>query len=335
MKPRRTNRRTRRRAIILGALAGISMLVAGGALGQAGSAARHRIAWVHYGLKGQQFDWFRQQLLDLGFAEERNLTIQTWSLMEGPRPDLIVEQVIAWKPEVIAVSGIATAQKFRLATSRIPIVFQSGVDPVARGLVPDLAHPGGNVTGVYTSLTQLNMKKIEIAREIVPRARRIGLLFHRASAYWDDNLEGVLADTRGIADLLKFQVVEADIAPPFELRAALEDLARQKAEIVLPFFLWYPAGEIADFQRRYRIPVIGQHFEPDADGPVMGIGADYREVFSRQAALVARVLAGARPGDLPVDAVTRFQIGVNLKVAREIKLEIPQSILARAERVVR
>ena len=320
----------RRREFVAGVAAWT--LFAKGALGQ---SQTRRVAFVQWAAQAALRD-FRDKLADLGFVEGRNVTIRAWALAGKADPAAIVDEVLAWHPDIIAVNGTPMSRRFQAATSTIPVVFTVGGDPVAAGLVRDLARPGANVTGVHSSYREQSVKRVEMARELLPKADRIGFIFQRANTNWSDYLEKSLGELRENADRARFRVFEADVAPPSGMGEALQRLAAAKVNVVLPFNDIFDTTKnaLVEFQRRYRIPVISHDPSEVPNGLLLALTEDNREYFGQQAALTARILAGARPGDLPVDHAARFIVLPNVKAAREIGIEIPQSILARAERVV-
>lgn len=322
-----------RRAIVLGAFAAGGAVLAMRALGA--DSPGKRVAFVQWTAQSA-LKYFRDKLSELGFVDGRNVTIRAWALAGKTDPDAIVNEVMGWHPDVIAVNGTPMSRRFQAATSTIPIVFTVGGDPVDSGLVRDFARPGANVTGVHFSYREQSAKRIEIARELLPKAERLGFIFQRKNTNWGDYLERSLSEMRALAERAGFRVFEEEVMPPSGLRDAFERLVRARVNVLLPFndIFDTSGATFVEFQRQHRIPVITHSLEGVLRGLVLGLEEDEREGYSRQAALAARVLAGARPGELPVDHATRFIVVANLKAAREIRIEIPQSILARAERVV-
>ena len=328
-----------RRPFIVALATACAAAIAGRAIAQPRGRIR-RIAWVSYSSStepGTEITLFRHSLSTFGLVEPRDVAVRLWTVLEKSPPDLIAE-VLAWDPDVIITRGTSLSRAMQAATRRIPVVFAVGGDPVDSGLVRNHARPGANVTGVHHSYLELSVKRLEMARELVPRGRRVGFLLQRTNPYWSDYLESVFREARRAGERLQFETVESEVREPGGVALALDVLATSRVDVVLPFNNIYEAGldeALAAFQRRHRVPVIEHSLQAVTRGSVLGVEPDTTEIMRRAAALTARILAGAAPADLPVERIARYRLGVNLESARQMGLRVPESILIRADSVVR
>ncbi len=228
----------------------------------------------------------------------------------------------------MAVPAIRAA---RAATRTIPIVMAAVVDPVATGLVPSLAHPRGNVTGLSTMAPEMTAKQVEILKEIVPKASVIALL-------WNPDNPGNLPQLRA-ADVsgrsLGIRLLALETRAPEDFDKAFAAMARGRADalIVLADVMLNKHRErLADLATAHRLPAAyGQDVSPVG---LLTYSVNTRELFRRSASYVDRILKGTKPGDLPIEQASRFELAINLKAARALGLTIPQSLLLRADHVI-
>jgi len=232
---------------------------------------------------------------------------------------------------VAITTSVALATK--RATTEVPIVFAAGSDPVAFGLVDSIARPGGRLTGVHSIITDLTAKRLEILRELVPTLRRAMTFYNPTNPVARSSL-GLARDA---ARQLGVDLVEREVTSPQDIQQRLRDLSAADADAF--FFVSDTTSmsqiePILDRITALRMPHLV--FQPDLvrEGALAGYGISYREVGRIAATYVARVLAGAHPGDLPVEAVSRSTLVINLKTAAGLGLTIPPSILARADEVI-
>lgn len=235
---------------------------------------------------------------------------------------------------LIAALTHVTAYAARRATASIPIVMIASGDPVRTQLVASLARPGGNVTGLTYYATDLVEKRLQLLKEIVPQATRVAVLDNPESAH----VFGLYGqDAERAAGAVGVRLVKVDARQPGDLATSLETAARDGAQALLVLtdpMLSAQARRISDLAARHRLPAM--HWAPwfvEAGG-LAAYAADYDAMVQRAASYVDRILKGARPGDLPVEQPTRFQLIVNLKAARDLGLSIPPAVLARADRVI-
>ncbi len=277
---------------------------------------------------------FRQGLRDLGSVEGKNIAIEVRSA-EGKYerlPELAAE-LVRLKVDVIFASTTPAALAAKQATTTIPIVIGFVADPIGSGLVASLARPGGNITGWTHLGLELRGKYLDLLKEAVPGATRIGVLFNPANPIHGPSLKNVEAAARA----LKVQLHPVGVQDPEELESAFSALARKrvKALTVLPDGMFLAQGDrIIALAARRRLPAMYGVTELAKAGGLMAYGVDLPDMHRRGASFVDRILKGAKPADLPVQQPTRFYLVINLKTAKALRLTIPRSILLRADQVI-
>jgi putative tryptophan/tyrosine transport system substrate-binding protein len=235
------------------------------------------------------------------------------------------------KPSVIVATGEAAARAAQAATHTIPIVASTN-DLVASGLIASLAKPGGNITGISLLVTELDAKRLEVLTELVPSGRHFGVLNDPAISQ-PSGLQAlaVTARARGV------ELLTVSVHAPQELPPALASLRADGAEGVnilsSPLFNSH-RDQIGPLLLQHKLPAICEWREMTASGCLASYGTTLREGYAIQAALIDKMLKGARPGDTPAQQPTKFELILNLKVAREIGVEIPPGMLGRADEVI-
>jgi ABC-type uncharacterized transport system substrate-binding protein len=281
---------------------------------------------------------FRQELSKYGWIEGKNIIIEyRFAELKSERMPELAAELVRWKADVIVAAGGAPTAA-RKATSAIPIVVASGIDLVQAGLAGSLAKPGGNVTGLSILGPELITKRLEILKEVVPKLTRVGVLM-RTRAGAGSGQQQQMEEIRAAASVLKLNLHEL----PTELDAdALErtfnKAAQQQIHAVIPTAgrLTFAARKpIAQLAIKYRLPAIYQEQEFVDEGGLMSYGPDFPDLYRRAAYYVDRILKGTKPADLPVEQPMKFEFVINLKTAKQIGLTIPQSVLFRADRVVK
>jgi putative tryptophan/tyrosine transport system substrate-binding protein len=277
---------------------------------------------------------FRDALKDAGWVEGRNLVLEIRYGGEqyGKLGDMAAE-LVRLKADVIAALGTPATQAAKQATRTLPIVMESLADAVSTGLVPNLTHPGGNVTGISGFAPALSGKRLQLIREILPTANRIGVLANRANAA----TEPVIRETRSAAHQMRLQLHVVDVREPTELNAAFNMIARERSDALIfaadP--LLFSQGErIVELAARYRLPAVYEHRSFPEVGGLLSYGPLSQERFKRMAVYVDRILRGAQPGDLPVEQPTKFELVINMKTAKALGLTIPPSLMLRADQVI-
>ena len=276
---------------------------------------------------------FRQGLRETGYTENKNIRIEfRWAEDRNDRLPALAADLIRIPVAVIAANSVA-ALAARAATAAIPIVFQSGVDPVASGLVASLGHPGGNTTGVSFFASTLELKKLEVVHELMPPAGVIAVLVNPNNPQADIQAN----DLQAAGSLLRRRLMILEAGSESDLDAGFATLAQQgvKAIVVVgdPFFNSRRKQLIA-LAARYTIPAIYSNRENVDEGGLISYGASLPEAYRQVGIYVGRILKGAKPADLPVLQPTKFEMVINLKTAKALGLELPAALLDRADKVI-
>jgi putative ABC transport system substrate-binding protein len=277
---------------------------------------------------------FREQLRSLGYVEGRNLLFEfRWAAGKDERLPELASELVRLKVDVIVTRTTFVAAAAKRATSTIPIVMASAADPVGAGVVASLARPGGNVTGVTQNTTEIDGKRLQLLRELVPKATRI------ATLVWEKGFLKplFLEQIRAAAQHMGIAVVVQEASTPEALAGAFEVMQRERAQALIVSsspFTNNNRKRIAELAAQHRLPSMfdGRAFV-DAGG-LVSYGPDTVEMSRRAAYYVDKILKGAKPADLPIEQPTKFELIVNLKTAKAIGLTIPQSVLARTDEVI-
>jgi putative ABC transport system substrate-binding protein len=277
---------------------------------------------------------FRQGLKDAGYVDGQNLMIEyRWA--EG-RYERLPEQaadLIRRRVSVIAATSTPAGLVAKAATSTIPIVFTTAADPIEIGLVASLSQPGGNVTGVSFFNAELGSKQAELLHELIPVAAHVGLLVNPkfpATA-------AVTRDVRTVASAIGFQIDVMQASDSREIEAAFRALVRDSVDALLvgaDTFLLSRRLQIATLAARYVIPAVYPLRDFSDAGGLMSYGASQTEAYRQAGIYTGKILKGAKPADLPIMRSTKFELVINLPTARAIGLEIPATLLARADEVI-
>ena len=275
----------------------------------------------------------RAGLRDFGYEEGRNLQIELrWA--EGS-PDVLTRmaaELVALKPDLILTHGIPGARAATRATGSIPIVMADGGDPVAAGLVASFARPGGNLTGSSGFHGELTAKWLELLKSAVPKITRVAVLTNAANP----NLKLYIAHAQQAARLLKLELHEFSAGNSEELAAAFAAMARRRVDalaVLVDPVLNGHATLIGALSLKARLPSIGLRSLAEAGG-LLAYGALRLEVYRRAAYFADRIFKGAKPADLPVEQPTKFELVLNLKTAKALRLKIPYSLTLRATEVI-
>lgn len=276
---------------------------------------------------------FVQRLRELGWAEESTVAIEMrWAEGRSERYDEIAAEFTRMKVDIIVTSGGSAVMAAKRSTSSIPIVFATSGDPVVNGLVASLARPGGNATGLSIQSPELAGKRLELLREALPGLKRLAFMVNVDSPVALPEIGGVEAATRTLGievDKLEIRRAE-DIAPAL---ATLKDGVG--ALYVLAEPLTTSNGpQIGALARAIRLPTMYGNEANVRVGGLMSYAPRFSDLWRRAADYVDRILRGAKPGDLPVEQPTKFDLVVNLKTAKAIGLELPPTLLARADEVI-
>jgi putative tryptophan/tyrosine transport system substrate-binding protein len=274
-----------------------------------------------------------KRLRELGWTEGRTITIEyRWAEGREERFAEIAAELVRLKADVIVTSGTQAVMASKNATSVIPIVFATAGDPVGSGLVGSLARPAGNVTGLATLANELAGKRLELLREVVPGLRRVAIMGNVANPYMTLELGEVQAAARTLGlETITLEIRRAqDLAPAFEALKSRADA------------LYVCTDALTNTHRiRINIAALGErlptmHGSRDfvEAGGLMSYGPNFPDVFRRTADYVDKILRGAKPGDLPVEQPTKFDLVVNLTTAKALRLDVPPTLLTRTDEVI-
>jgi putative ABC transport system substrate-binding protein len=278
----------------------------------------------------------RQSLRDLGYLEGENIALE-YRYLEGKfdRSPQLAAELVQLKVDLIFAAFLPGLRAVKEATKTIPIVMVTFVDPVASGLIDSLAHPGGNITGVASLRRDLSGKRLELLQEVIPAKSQVALL-------WDKNAPGPVMsfkeyETAAAALKIRLQSIEVR-GPDPDLDGVFQALAksRAKALVLVANPVLAPHKErIASVANRNRLPSMCESTEYVEAGCLMAYSANQPDLYRRAAIYVDKILKGAKPADLPVEQPTKFELVINLKAAKQIGVTIPQSVLYKADRVIK
>jgi putative ABC transport system substrate-binding protein len=277
---------------------------------------------------------FREGLRDLGYVEGRNVLIEyRWAEGKYDRFPALIGELLALKVAVIVTAGTPATLAVKKATTSVPLVMSAVGDPVGTGIVPSRSHPGGNITGLTAISTEMDAKRLELLREVVPSVSYIALLWNAASPLQ------VLAEkqVQTAAQVLRMRVLSLGVKTEEEIKSALAVMARERPDALLVLadrLLLHHRALIMDFATRHRLPGVHAYRELVEAGGLMSFGPSYADMHKRAAYFVDRILKGAKPGDLPVERPRTFELVINLKVAKALGLTIPQSVLLRGTEII-
>jgi putative tryptophan/tyrosine transport system substrate-binding protein len=276
---------------------------------------------------------FVQRLRELGWIEGRTVTIEyRWAEGRSERYADIAAEFVALKVDVIITNGTATVVVVKQATSVIPIVFASAGDPVGNGLVANLARPGGNVTGLSVQATELAGKRLGLLREVLPSLHRLAILANVGNPI--SALE--MGEVQAAARTLGLEVVTSEIRRIEDIAPAIEAI-KGRAEALIVF-----QDPLIDTNRIHinalalgaRLPTMHGSREYAEAGGLMSYGPNFPDLWRRAADYVDKILRGAKPGDIPIEQPTKFELVINLKIAKALGLDIPHNLLVIADEVI-
>jgi putative tryptophan/tyrosine transport system substrate-binding protein len=279
---------------------------------------------------------FAKQLRDLGWVDGQNIVIEyRWAANKTENLATLADEIVALKVDIIAAVATPAANAAKNATKTIPIVMMSVADAVGSGFVASLAQPGGNITGTTNIMPELAGKRLELLREVLPKLSRIAFM-----AYGPDPAHRqFVKEAKEAAESYKIQFQPLVLKSVDEIDRAFQSLVKEHAGalIVQPRFtsVLGQSPHIAELAAKNRIPTISDGFQFAKAGGLMFYGPDTVAIYRRGAYYVDKILKGAKSGDLPVEQPMKFEFIINLKTARQIGLTIPQSVLYRADKVIR
>lgn len=280
-------------------------------------------------------DAFKQGLRELGYIQGQNIAIEErWAEGKPEQLPALAADLVRLKVDVIVTRQTPPAQAAKQATSTIPIVMALITDPVASGLVASLAQPGGNITGLSNLAPDLDGKRLELLKEILPKVTRVAFM-------WDPAGPGLaqrFKEAKAAAQVLGITLQSLEVRNSKELESAFETAARERADaLMVPTpIINNHRKQFLDLTAKKRLLMIydTREFVEEAAG-LMSYGPNYSDLFRRAATYVDKILKGAKPADLPVEQPMKFEFIVNLKAAKAIGLTIPPNVLVRADRVIK
>jgi putative ABC transport system substrate-binding protein len=281
--------------------------------------------------------WFepgvRDGLRELGYIEGKNIVIEWRRSARADQERSLAADLARSKLDVIVVPTTASARAALEVTTATPVVFLSG-DPVASGLAATLARPGRNATGVSVVSTELYPKRLEYLHWLVPRARRIGFLMNSSNPI----ASSLLVPTQKAAPVLGLQLIPLDARNESELGAILRALQRGGLDGVIvtaDAVLRSNKSKVVEAIRKARLPAIFPYRGYHEEGVLMSYGPDMTEVGRKIAVYVDKILKGAKPADMPIEQVAKYELVIDVRIARELGLKVPQELLQRADEVIR
>jgi len=281
-------------------------------------------------------DAFREGMHDFGYVEGRDWILDA-RYAEGnfERLPSLAGDLIRLSPDVLFVSTANASLAAKAATSTIPIIFVAVADPLGVGLVASLARPGGNVTGITNIIAELGGKRLELLKEIVPTASRVAILVNPDVATVGIQIEHV----KVAANALRLNLTPVlEVRKAGDLEGAFKAAVRYHADAGLRMvdpLVSALRKETAEFVLKYRLPVMHPFREDVESGGLVSYGTNLADQYRQAATFVQKILKGAKPADLPVEQPKKFELLVNLKTAKQIGLNIPPNVLARADKVIR
>jgi putative tryptophan/tyrosine transport system substrate-binding protein len=302
------------------------------------SSKKPTIVWLslYYGFDvGKSFvTLFLQGLRDLGYVPDRNIDIQFRNAgNDWDRLPAVVEEVVQLKPDVIFAPATLEAVAARKATSTIPIVCAALANSIELGLIASEARPGGNVTGIEPYVAGLPATQIELAREIMPGVKTIGLLANSR----DPKGAPQVPELETVAHVAGLKMITVEVNSSENIDDAVKELASKSVDFVIVLqtgLLVLNSRRIAEAAIAARLPTIYGYREHVIAGGLISYGVDLRWLYPRSAYFVDRILNGTSPADLPIEFPTQFPLSVNVKTAKSLGLTIPATLLARADEVV-
>ena len=277
---------------------------------------------------------FRDGLHELGYQEGRNLVIEyRWAEGKYEQFPTLAAELIALKVDVIVTAGTPATLAIKNATVSVPVVMVAVGDPVGTGIVASLAHPGRNVTGLSSIAPDLEGKRLELLREVIPTLSDVAVFWNPLNLFHTESLQ----QARVAAASLRIKLQQVAVRGGEELEAAFAAIVKQRTGALLLLadrvFL-HDRAPIMEFAAQQRLPSISAYRELVEAGGLMSYGPSYEDMHRRAASYVDKILKGTNPRDLPVEQPTKFSLIVNLKTAKALDLTVPATMLARADEVI-
>jgi putative ABC transport system substrate-binding protein len=282
-------------------------------------------------------DAFRQALNELGHIEGRGIVIE-YRAAAGriDRLPALAAELVLLKVDIIVANGSPAGLAAQQATATTPIVVTAMGDPVRDGLVASLARPGGNITGTAFLGPELVPKRLALLKEVLPKVSRVAVLWH-PSAFGERTMKDMLDEISKTASTLDMQLHLVEVREPDELEQAFSRMASQRAEALFQFpsaMLFSERRRIVELALSHRLPSMFNGKEFVQLGGLISYGVSIADLGHRSATYVDKILKGAKPSDLPVEQPTKFELFINVKTAKTLGVEVPATVLARADEVI-
>jgi putative ABC transport system substrate-binding protein len=277
---------------------------------------------------------FREGLREHGYEEGRNVEIVfRWAEGRYERFPALIAELIAANVDVIVTAGTPAALAVKKATSTVPVVMAAVGDPVGTGIVSSLARPGGNITGLSGTAPDLEGKRLELLREVVPNLSQVAFFLNPANALHDISLR----QARAAANALHIKLLPQEVRRSEDLDGAFASIVKERPGgllILADRVFLHDRERIMKFATERRLPSVNAYRELVEAGGLMSYGPSYEDMHRRAADYVDKILRGAKPADIPIEQPTKFDLVINLTTARALGLTVPDALLARADEVI-
>jgi putative ABC transport system substrate-binding protein len=277
---------------------------------------------------------FREGLRELSYVEGQNIVIEyRWAEGKYERFPALIAELLAQRVELIVTAGTPASLAVKKATTSVPLVMVAVGDPVDTGLVASLARPGGNITGINSTVEGLEGKRLELLREVIPKLSHVAVLWNPENP----TLLNYLKEMEAAAQVLRIKLQVLEVRTSGDLEETFKALVRARPgalRVLGDRLFLHNRARIMDFATKQRLPTVPTHPELIEAGGLMSFGPSYPGMHRRAAYFVDRILKGAKPADLPVERPSKFELLVNLKAAKALGLKIPPSLLQRADQVI-
>jgi putative ABC transport system substrate-binding protein len=278
---------------------------------------------------------FREGLRDLGYVEGKNILIEyRWAEGKYERFPALISELVAQKVDIIVTAGTPASLAVKKAAPSIPLVMIAVGDPIGTGLIKSLAEPGGNVTGLTSIAADLEGKRLELLREVLPKLSHVAVFWNPASPFQVVAEKEVQAAARAF----KMKVLSLGVQAPEQFDNAFATIRKERPRALLVLadrLFLHNRARIMGFATQHRLPGVYAYLELVEAGGLMSYGPSYADMHRRAATFVDKILKGRKPSDLPVEQPMKFELVINLKTAKQIGVTIPQWTLMKADRVIR
>jgi putative ABC transport system substrate-binding protein len=276
------------------------------------------------------FEAFRLKLQDLGYIEEKNLRLDVRRAEGDPaRLPILASELVSLSPDVILGGASAATAALQRATSSIPIVMSSVADPIGSGFIQSLAKPGGNITGIANLITDVTAKSLELLHTAVPNAKRVAVLRSTTPTH-----QVMVKEAYAAAEALGLTIIPIMASTPADFENAFATMHNENCHALVVLGDARISRKLVELADKWKLPAIYQVTGFVEMGGLLSYSANFTELQRQAAIYVDKILRGANPADLPVEQATRIELQVNLKTAKALGLEIPSSLLARADEVI-